>query len=120
VDERIRRIIAFVSAAAQGERECRTIVSIDTGATTQFQGTVDRHAVALFDIDDGAAITGTSDGHAFLLNDAHTGVDVKLWLRGNRLYGWILTSDQPFFGKVKDNEIIIRHPGEARSHRYLV
>lgn len=120
MDQRIRRIIAFVAASARGGRECRTIVEIDTGVTTEFRGEAGPANVALFDIDDGAAITGHSEGQALILNDAHTGTDVKLWVRENRLYGWILTTDQPFFGKIRDNEISIRHPGESRAYRYLV
>ena len=120
MDARTRRIIAFVAASAGSERDVRSIVEVESGLTTQFQGEVEPDRVALFDVDDGAVISGMGEGRALHLSDSLTGVDVKLWIQGDRFYGWILTSDQPFFGRVRDNEIVVRHPGDVKAYRFLV
>ena len=117
---RTRNIIAFVAGRLISGRPSTALIDVATGETHGFQGDLRKDHVALFTVDAGSVVSGQSDGRALYLSDAYTGVDIKLIIEKNRFFGWDLTTDKPFYGKAKDNEIVFRYPGDSVRYRYLI
>lgn len=117
---RTRCIIAYVAGRLISGRDSKAIIDVALGESVGFQGEVRRDYVAVLNLEAGSVISGQSSGRALFLSDAHTGVDIKVILDDNRFYGWDLTTDKPFFGKVKDNEIVFRYPGDPVRYRFLI
>lgn len=117
---RTRCIVAYVAGRLISGRDSKAIIDVAAGETVGFQGEVRNDYVAVIDVVEGSVISGQSSGRALFLSDAHTGVDIKVILDENRYYGWDLTNDKPFYGKVNDNEIVFRYPGDPVRYRYLI
>jgi hypothetical protein len=120
MNDRIRRIVSFVAGSIVSGRHLETIIELDTGTTSQFQGEVFSDRVELIDMEEATEIAGRLSQKALFLSDSLTGTDIKLTIDENRFYGWDLTSDTPFYGKVRDNDIVLRHPGVEERFIYVV
>lgn len=117
---RTRRIIAYIAGRLISGRHAESIVDVDAGETIGFQGEVRPDHVAALNIEEGSVVAGQSDGRALFLSDSHTGVDLKLIIEENRFYGWDLSVDKAYYGKVVDNEVRLRVHGEPGRYVFLV
>jgi hypothetical protein len=118
--DRTRRIIAYIAGRLISGKVAESVVDVGTGLSCLLQGDVEPTRIELHDVEENCSIKGSGSLRELIFTDQFSKAQVKMIVQDKIFYGWDLTSNVPFYGRVNGDEIRIKHPGETHARQFLI
>ncbi len=120
MQDRTRRVIAYIAGRLITGKYAESVVDVGTGLSCLLHGDVEATRIELSDLEEHTSIKGSGTLREMIIVDNHTHARVKLTINNKLYYGWDLSTNVPFYGRVTGDEIRMKHPGDKRHRQFFI
>ena len=120
MQDRTRRVIAYIAGRLITGKYTDNVVDVATGISCALHGDVGPTKIDLEDLEENTSVKGSGTLREMIIIDNFNRAQVKLTIKDRLYYGWDLTTDVAFYGRVDGDEVRMKHPGDKRPRQFLI